>query len=294
LAKRKNREKGNGFFPEMFLKLKIKISICIFEKKLNSMNFQLKGQYFLVGGAGSGFGKAIASALAAEGANVLAVSRTESKLLELQQLFPKQIGYISGDIMADETHKQILKQLEGKKLAGVLVNAGGPPAGNFNEISMEQWEQGWQTIVKWKIALTKLLLPYFEKNHYGRIVFLESVSVKQPISNLLLSNALRPAVVGFAKSLAQEVASKGITVNVLAPGYHSTAAMERLFKKKSELENISLEAAKHAFEKEIIVGEMGTPVEMAVLALWLLSPLSRFVTGQTFSHDGGIVKGLFG
>lgn len=258
------------------------------------MNFQIKDQYFLVGGAGSGFGKAITLALAAEGAKVLAVSRTKEKLVELQKSFPKQIEYISGDIMTDKVHQLILKQLKDKKFSGVLINAGGPPAGKFDEISMEQWEQGWQTVVKWKIALTKLLVPYFEKNNYGRIVFIESVSVKQAVANLLLSNALRPAVVGFAKTLAQEVANKGITVNVLAPGYHNTAAMERLFKKKSELENISLEDAKHAFEKEIIVGEMGTPEEMAVLAIWLLSPLSRFVTGQTFSHDGGIVKGFFG
>lgn len=258
------------------------------------MDFQIKGQYFVVGGAGSGFGKAIASALAAEGAKVLAVSRTETKLTELQKLFPNQIQYIAGNIMEAGVHEMILNWLEGKKLAGVLINAGGPPAGKFDEISMEQWEQGWQTVVKWKIALTKLLLPLFEKNHYGRIVFIESVSVKQPVANLLLSNALRPAIVGFAKSLSQEVAPKGITVNVLAPGYHNTAAMERLFKKKSELENISLEVAKHAFEKEILVGEMGRPEEMAVLAIWLLSPLSRFVTGQTFSHDGGIVKGIFG
>jgi 3-oxoacyl-[acyl-carrier protein] reductase len=258
------------------------------------MNLQVKDQYFLVGGAGSGFGKAIALALATEGAHVLAVSRTEEKLAKLKNTFPSQIEYIVGDIMLDEIHHLILQNLSGIKLSGVLVNAGGPPAGKFDEISMEQWEQGWKTIIKWKIALIKRLLPLFEKNNYGRIVFLESVTVKQPVANLLLSNALRPAIVGFAKSLAQEVAAKGITVNVLAPGYHSTAAMERLFKKKSELDNISMEAAKQSFEKEIIVGEMGTPEEMAVLALWLLSPLSRFVTGQTFSHDGGIVKGIFG
>lgn len=258
------------------------------------MDFQIKRKLFIVGGAGSGFGKAIALALASEGASVLAISRTEGKLQELQKNFPARIEFIAGDIMSDETHQEILKRIEGRNLAGALINAGGPPAGNFKEVGMEQWEQGWNTVVKWKIALTKKLLPHFEKNKYGRIVFVESVTVKQPVANLMLSNALRPAVVGFAKSLAQEVAAHGITVNVLAPGYHRTAAMERLFKKKSEIENISLDEAKKSFEKEIVVGEMGTPEEMAVLALWLLSPLSRYVTGQTFSHDGGIMKGIFG
>lgn len=258
------------------------------------MNFQVKDQYFIVGGAGSGFGKATALSLADEGAKVFCVSRTEDKLMELHKMFPRQIQYIAGDIMSENVQQKVVQLFSGKQISGVFINAGGPPAGTFEQISMEQWEQGWQTVVKWKIAFTQLLLPLFKKNNYGRIVFLESVSVKQPVGNLILSNSLRAAVVGFAKTLAQEVADKGITVNVLAPGYHDTAAMERLFIKKSELENISLAEAKRAFEKEIIVGEMGTPEELSVLALWLLSPLSRFVTGQTFSHDGGIVKGFFG
>ena len=101
-------------------------------------------------------------------------------------------------------------------------------------------------------------------------------------------------MVGFAKTVAKEVAPDGITINVLAPGYHKTAAMERLFKKKSEMEGISPKEAEKLFEKEIPVGEMGRPEEMAGIALWLLSPLSRYVTGQTITHDGGIVQGIFG
>jgi len=99
-------------------------------------------------------------------------------------------------------------------------------------MNMQMWDEAWETVVRWKIALTDLLLPIFKKQNYGRMLFIESVSVKQPVKNLVLSNALRPAIIGFAKTLSQEVAANGITVNVLAPGYHSTAAMERLFTKR--------------------------------------------------------------
>ena len=258
------------------------------------MDLKLRNRHFVVGGAGSGFGKAITEALVREGAVVLAVSRTESKLMTLKNQYPDNIEYLSGDITSNDIHHKILKWATNKKVDGIVVNAGGPPAGGFGDIEMEQWDEAWKTIVRWKVALTKLLLPVFRSQNYGRILFIESVSVKQPIQNLILSNALRPAVVGFAKTLSREVANKGITINILAPGFHATAAMERLFVKKSELQNISIAAAQAAFESELPIRPMGKPEEMANLALWLLSPLSRFVTGQTITHDGGMVEGIFG
>jgi len=191
------------------------------------MDLKLSNKHFIVGGAGSGFGKAIAEALVREGAVVLAVSRTESKLRSLQKLYPDNIQCLTGDITKDEIHRKMFAWAEENKLDGILINAGGPPAGGFDDIEMEQWDEAWRTIVRWKVALTKLLLPVFRTQNYGRVLFIESVSVKQPIQNLILSNAFRPAVVGFAKTLSREVANKGITINVLAPGFHATAAMER-------------------------------------------------------------------
>ena len=258
------------------------------------MDLQLKDRIFVVGGAGDGFGKAITVALATEGAKVLAVSRTRSKLERLKRQFPGQIEFISGDITTESIQSRILHYVQDHEISGIVINAGGPPAGGFSGITMEQWDEAWKTVVRWKIALLTKLMPFMRKNKYGRIVVIESVSVKQPVDQLILSNALRPAMVGFAKTVAKEVAPDGITINVLAPGYHKTAAMERLFKKKSEMEGISPKEAEKLFEKEIPVGEMGRPEEMAGIALWLLSPLSRYVTGQTITHDGGIVQGIFG
>jgi len=258
------------------------------------MNLELQDKYFIIGGAGDGFGKAIAIALANEGARVLAVSRTEEKLLMLKDRFPDQVAYISGDITTDAVQQKILESAKKYEVSGVVINSGGPPAGGYTEISMQQWDTAWQQVVRWKINLINQLMPAFIKNGYGRIVCIESVSVKQPVENLILSNAMRPAIVGYAKTVAEEVASKGVTINVLAPGFHKTGAIDRLFAKKSELKNISVDEARREFEKEIPVGEMGKPEEFAGIALWLLSPLSRYVTGQTISHDGGAVKGIFG
>jgi len=257
------------------------------------MDLKIKDQNFLVGGAGSGFGKAVSLSLAGEGAKVLAVSRTTEKLEILKNEFPEQIEILTADLSLDETHLRIADYYKDKTLSGIFVNAGGPPAGGFSKINMQQWDEGWRTVIRWKIALIYKLLPMMQKKNYGRILFLESISVKQPVPNLILSNALRATVMGFAKSLSAEVASQGITVNLMAPGYHDTAAMERLFRNKSQMEGITFDQAKATFEKEIPMGKMGNPEDLASLATWLLSPVSQYVTGQTLSHSGGLVKGMF-
>jgi 3-oxoacyl-[acyl-carrier protein] reductase len=258
------------------------------------MDFKIKNKFFIVGGAGSGFGRSIAELLAKEGAKILAVSRTEYKLISLVKEFPDNIEYICGDIMDSDLHQEIFNKCVNREIYGIVFNAAGPPAGGIDDIDMDMWDQAWRTIVRWKIDLTYRLLPLLKSQKSGRLLYIESVSVKEPVKNLVLSNALRPAIVGFAKTLSKEVAKSGINVNVLAPGYHATAAMDRLFSKKSEVDNITIEEAKSLFEKEIPVGEMGNPEEMAGLACWLLSPLSRFVTGQTITHDGGMVDSIFG
>jgi 3-oxoacyl-[acyl-carrier protein] reductase len=258
------------------------------------MDLKIKDKFFIVGGAGSGFGKSIALALAGEGARVLAVSRTGSKLLELKNAFPDNIELLTGDLSSEIILSDIASKAAATKLAGVFFNSGGPVAGTAEEITLQQWDEAYRTVLRWKIALTKLLLPQLKQQQYGRLVYLESVSVKQPVENLVLSNALRAAVTGFVKTLSQEVAKHNITANVLAPGYHDTDAIKRLIAKKQEQTGMGKEEIKNLFTKDIPTGSMGNPDDLASLALWLLSPLSRYVTGQTISHDGGLTRGLFG
>jgi 3-oxoacyl-[acyl-carrier protein] reductase len=258
------------------------------------MDLQLKDGYFIVTGAGAGFGRAIAELLLMEGARVLAVARTETVLAEFKTQWKDALNYIVGDITQAVVQQKVIEEIEGKYLSGVLINAGGPPAKNMIESTQSDWDESYRLLVQWKIAFTTLLLPIFRKQNYGRFLFIESISVKQPIDNLILSNTFRPAIVGFAKSLSQEFASENITFNVMAPGYHNTAAMQRLFRKKAEQQNITETEAKNRFETSIPVGRMGEASEMAIPAVWLLSPYARFITGQTISHDGGSVKGIFG
>ncbi|MBT8191466.1 MAG: SDR family oxidoreductase [Saprospiraceae bacterium] len=257
------------------------------------MNLNLDGKLFVVTGATSGFGKAIAEALVREKARVIINARGEEKLKDLQANFPDQIEILPGDITTDATISKLILLIGKRDLSGIVVNAGGPPAKSFARTSISDWDKAYETLLRWKVKLTKEILPLFQKNNYGRVVYIESSSVKQPIDNLILSTSLRLSVVGFVKSLSQEIAAEGINLNILAPGYHATPAMERLFINKSAQLGITPEEAKVQFEQEILVGRMGNPGDLASLACWLLSPLSGYITGQTISIDGGLIKSTF-
>lgn len=255
------------------------------------MDLNLKGALFVVTGSTSGFGKAIAEQLINEGAHVIINARGEEKLEALHQKYPDKTTILAGDITTDAVISDLIRKVHGKKLHGIVINAGGPPAKSFINTEITDWDNAYEKLLRWKVKLTQELLEKFQEQRYGRILFIESAAVKQPIENLILSNSLRMAVVGFAKTLSQEVAHQGITCNILAPGYHATPAMERLFANKSLLLGISSEDAKKEFEKETKVGHLGDPEDFGSLAVWLLSPHSRFITGQTISIDGGLVRG---
>lgn len=258
------------------------------------MNLNLENKFFIVGGATAGFGGATAHALLAEGAHVLAIARNADKLVAFAKEFPGKVETISGDITQSTTIDKIAEKVASRHIDGLVLNAGGPPPTAATDTTMQQWDDAWLSVARWKIELVSRLLPQMRQNGYGRIVFIESVSVKQPIQNLVLSNALRLAVVGYAKTLAQEVAADGITVNIMAPGYHATEAVKRVVKKRSETSGVSEQQAQQQLEQHIPVGRMGDPKEFALLAAWLLSPQSGYITGQTLSVDGGVMQGIFG
>lgn len=259
------------------------------------MDLKLTDQRFIVCGASSGFGKAIALALLEENAHCILVARRGALLKqEFGDRFRGQVDIVEVDLTDASAIDRILNHASGKELHGVVINAGGPPTGTPLETKIEQWDEAYNLVMRWKIDLTLRLAPQLAKQEYGRILFVESKSIKQPIPSLVLSNAFRAGIVGFAKSLATEVAGKGVTVNVMAPGAHNTPAIERVIKKRSEARQISIEQARVEMEKDIPVGRFGKAEEFASLASWLLSPHAGYVTGQTISHDGGDIKGLFG
>lgn len=254
------------------------------------MNLGLTNQLFLVGGATSGFGQAVANALMNEGAHVIVVARGKEKLL--QQYANQPLAEIAeGDITQHATIEQLKKIIGNRQLHGMLVNAGGPPAKTVLETTLEDWDDAYQKILRWKVELTQAFVPAMMKAGYGRLVYVESSSVKQPIENLVLSTSLRLAVVGMVKTLSQEIAKSGVTLNILGPGSHNTPAVDRLYVKKSNQTGLPFEEVKQTAIQQIPVGRLGEADDFASLALWLLSKSSRYVTGQTILVDGGNVKG---
>lgn len=256
------------------------------------MNLQIKDHLFIICGATSGFGKAIAEALIAEGANIIAVARGEEKLKALQSTAPAQVEIFAGSMSDQQTIDQ-LKTIVGKRqLHGMVVNAGGPPAKTVLETTLEDWDNAYQNILRWKVALTQTFVPAMMEHRYGRVVYIESSSVKQPLENLVLSNSLRVAVVGMVKTLSQEIAKSGVTLNILGPGSHNTPAIDRIYHKKSEQTGMPFAEVKEKAIAQIPVGALGEATDFASLALWLLSPMSRYVTGETITVDGGSVKNM--
>lgn len=258
------------------------------------MDLKIKHHRFIVCGASSGFGRAIAEQLLREDASVIAIARREEKLQELQEGFGDRVDIIAGNLLQESTHNDIEGAIGNDPLHGVVFNAGGPPALTPLETAMPDWDKAYKNVTRWKIELSQRLVSYFSKDHYGRMLFIESQSVKQPLPSLVLSNSFRAAVVAYAKSLSIEVAKQGITVNVLAPGSHDTPAIERVIQKKVDESDQSFDEVKKSMEASVPVGRFGKAEEIASLAAWLLSPHAGYVTGQTISHDGGSIKGIFG
>lgn len=258
------------------------------------MDLKLRDQRFIVCGASSGFGQAIASQLLHEGAQVVAVARRGDVLRDKFSSYSDQTEIIEGSLIYSETLDKIKKAASAGDLHGIVFNAGGPPTGTPLETDMKDWDAAWQLVMRWKIDLALRIAPILVEKGYGRMLFVESKSVKQPLPALTLSNAFRAGVVGFTKTLSSEVAPDGVTVNVMAPGAHDTPAIERVIKNSSGKKGISYDKAREEMEEGIPVRRMGTAEEFASLAAWLLSAHSGYVTGQTISHDGGAISGLFG
>lgn len=256
------------------------------------MNLQMHDQLFIIGGATSGFGKAIAEALLAEGARIIAVARGEEKLKTLQAAAPERVEILAGDLSDSAVIRQLVAVVGDRQLHGLVINAGGPPAKTVLETTLEDWDNAYRSLLRWKVELTQALVPKMMERQYGRVIYIESSSVKQPLENLVLSSSLRVAVVGMVKTLSQEIAKSGVTLNILGPGSHDTPAIDRIYRKKSEQTGLPVEEVREKAIAQIPVGALGLPADFASLALWLLSPHSRYVTGQTITLDGGSVKSM--
>jgi 3-oxoacyl-[acyl-carrier protein] reductase len=174
----------------------------------------------------------------------------------------------------------------------LVTNAGGPPPGSFEQHDAAAWEQAYVLTLRSVVELVRAVLPAMRAQKWGRILNVTSIAVKQPIDGLLLSNSLRAAVTGMARTLANEVAADGITVNNLMPGYTRTDRIVHLAQTRAARDGTSVEAVFAEWERQIPVGRLGEPHELAAMAAFLASEHAAYVTGQSIAIDGGWIRAL--
>ena len=262
------------------------------------MDLGLKNKVALIAASSQGLGRAVAEELAAEGASLVLCAREQKTLAEVASTIADNSGAHVLAVPADVTIAGDIKRVveAGIERFGridiLVTNAGGPPAGTFEQITREQWEDAMRLTLLSAIELTRQVLPGMKQRRWGRILNITSIAVKQPVENLMLSNSLRAGLTGFARTLANEVAAEGITVNNILPGYTRTERLEDLAKMMAEKHGISSAEFRAKWEKEIPMGRLGEPREFAALAAFLVSERASYITGTSIQVDGGWIRSL--
>ena len=263
------------------------------------MDLGITGRTALVTAGSRGLGLAVAETLAAEGARVALCARGAEDLQRAEAAVTAAGAerVLAGRVdMAEPGALEDFVDGVETELGPVdlcLLNAGGPPAGNFLDLSLEQWETAYRLTLESAVRTCRRVLPGMLERGYGRIVAVTSVAVRQPVENLTLSNVIRPAVQALVKDLSLVGAPRGVTVNAVEPGMHVTSALERLIAAKLEQGAPSREAVMDGWVSEIPAGRTGEPAEFGALVAFLMSAQAGYVTGQSLSADGGMVKGTF-
>ncbi len=257
------------------------------------MNLGLEDRRALVTGASRGLGRAIALGLAGEGADVVAVARDLERLSALASDVAAIKGKITArvcdlaDPFAIEALRDVLQQVD-----VLVLNTGGPPPGAAADIADATWIKQFEAMFLSVVRLTRLALPGMRSRGFGRILAVVSSGVLQPIPNLAISNALRMAVVGWAKTLAGEVARDGVTVNCLAPGRIATDRVAELDHGRAQREGISVAEVKEQSRSAIPAGRYGEAAEFAAIATFLASPRSSYMSGGIIRVDGGMIRSV--
>ena len=268
------------------------------EQGEGNMDLGLKDRVALVAASSRGLGKACALELAREGARVIICARDAGQLADAAAEIASATGADVFPVQADLTGSAQIDHLVAETLArfgriDVLVtNNGGPPAGFFDDFDDEAWLAAHQLTLLSAVRLIRAVLPSMRRRRWGRIVNITSVSVKQPIDNLLLSNVYRPGVVGLAKTLSAQLAADGITVNNVAPGYTRTDRVLDLARARAADGDRTIEDILADTVESVPMQRMGEPRELAALVAFLASERAGYITGATIQVDGGYVRSL--
>jgi 3-oxoacyl-[acyl-carrier protein] reductase len=262
------------------------------------MDLGLKGKTALVAASSKGLGRAVADELAREGANLVICARTVRPLEKARQAIFDETGVEVVAVPADLSEPADIDRLiaaakaEFGRVDILVTNTGGPPSGPFETHSREAWSEAVRQNLYSVLNLTREVLPAMREADWGRIINITSVAVKQPVDGLILSNAIRAAVTGFAKTLANEEAHFGITVNNVMPGYTRTERLEQLAAEAADRSGLLPEEAYAAWESQIPMGRIGTPAEFAAMVTFLASERASYITGVSIPVDGGAVRSL--
>ena len=261
------------------------------------MQISLKGKRALVGGSSRGIGKAIAEQLAASGASVTLMARSEDQLKSIAAGLTPNDGpphnYLVVDFTDFDNYKNIISNyFEAHKVDILVNNTQGPAPGNALEKNIADYQEAFDLLFKTIVFTTQLALKNMMQNKWGRIINVASVSVKEPLGYLALSNTVRAAVVTWAKSLATDVARDKITVNNILTGYFDTERISELNKKKAEQMGISVDQVRKAMEEQVPVKRIGDPKEYGYLIAFLASEKASYITGINIPIDGGLLKSL--
>jgi 3-oxoacyl-[acyl-carrier protein] reductase len=252
------------------------------------MDLGLKNKIAFVGASSQGLGKAVAMELAKEGAQIIICGRNKETLHEAEAEI-KQTGAtvlsLVGDLSVAADRKSMieatLKAFNGVDI--LVTNTGGPPTGKFESFTQGDWDNAFQLLLNSAVELLRGFLPGMKERKWGRIISITSQAVKQPVNNLILSNAVRSSVVGLMKTLSNELGEYNITVNNVMPGYTQTARLTKLLEANPAMESVT---------KEIPLGRFGKPDEFAAAVAFLASERASYITGISLAVDGGWIKGM--
>jgi 3-oxoacyl-[acyl-carrier protein] reductase len=262
------------------------------------MDLGLTGRVALVGGSSRGLGFATARELAAEGCAVVICARDGDALEQARGTITADTGAEVLAVVANLSEEDGVRVVTESAIdafghVDVLVtNTGGPPAGPFESHSADVWRSAFAQNLESVLNLSRAVLPAMKERRWGRIINITSIAVKQPVDGLILSNSLRAGVTGFARTLANEVAGHGITVNNVMPGYTRTERLVHLAEHNAHSRGTDTSEAYAQWEREIPMARLGEPEELAALVAFLASTRGAYITGQSIAVDGGWIRSL--